>query len=167
MNASLAPKIERAQELLKTALHIAMATVNDDGSPHNTPLFFIHDQALEYIYWSSHPDSLHCRNALRTGQVFFALYESNAGGGLFIKANEAIELSGEALTKGIAAHNALRAKEGKAPLPRSFFSGDSPQRMYRASPTNFYVNYSQKDNEGDVLMDTRCEISLEELTGAS
>jgi len=162
-NEVLSSRIKRARYLLKNARHIAMATVNEDGSPHNTPLFFIRDDALDYVYWASHPDSLHCQNALRTGQVFFALYESDAGGGLFIKANESKELALQDLAAALSVHNAMRAKEGKEPLPLSHYSEESPQRMYRAKPTHFYVNYSQRNAEGLIVKDYRREISIEEL----
>jgi predicted pyridoxine 5'-phosphate oxidase superfamily flavin-nucleotide-binding protein len=32
-------RIERARELLHTVRHVALATVNEDGSLHNAPVF--------------------------------------------------------------------------------------------------------------------------------
>jgi general stress protein 26 len=49
MDESIPARITRAKELLASAKHAAMATVNVDGSPHNTPFFFIYDDQLEYI----------------------------------------------------------------------------------------------------------------------
>lgn len=39
-------RVKRAQELLVTAKHVAIATVNADGSPHNTPVFMAFDDGL-------------------------------------------------------------------------------------------------------------------------
>jgi hypothetical protein len=165
MNEALTARIERARYLLTHARNAAMATVNEDGSPHNTPFFFIHNESLDFIYWGSDPSSLHCRNALRTGQIFVVVYESNAGGGLYIKANNAKQLEGTELEAALAVHNALRAKDGKDPIPLSYYSGDSPQAMFSAIPTNFYVNYGERDPNGELIRDVRQEISREELLG--
>ena len=162
-NEAVAARIERAKYLLANAANAAMATVNVDGSPHNTPFLFIHDDQLDKVYWGSHPDSLHCQNALRTGQIFVVLYESNAGGGLYIQADQAHELRGGELTEALIIHNRLRRQAGKAPLEQSYYEGGSPQRMYSAMPTQFYINSAERDDQGLVVRDTRVEVSVEEL----
>jgi predicted pyridoxine 5'-phosphate oxidase superfamily flavin-nucleotide-binding protein len=164
MDTAIKDRIARAKELLATAQNAAMATVNEDGSPHNTPFFFIHDDALEYVYWGSHPGSLHCKNALRTGQIFVVLYDMNKGGGLYIKANNAAVLTGVDLEKGLAIHNAFRVRNGKEPLGLDYYTTASEQRMYRAKTTSFYVNSATRNDTGRLLQDVRYEIRLSDLT---
>ena len=164
MDERLKARIERAKYLLQNVIHAAMATVNADGSPHNTPFFFIHDDALTRIYWGSHPDSLHSQNIERTGKVFIVLYESTVGGGLYIKADDAHELSGAELEAALKVHNAARIRLGKTPISLSYYQGDSPQRMYGATPTNFYINYAKRDNQGKLIEDIRHEITREDIT---
>ena len=40
-------KLSRAKELITTSKHIALATVNSDGTPHNSPVRFYVDEKLE------------------------------------------------------------------------------------------------------------------------
>ncbi len=119
-------RILGAKELLKTVRHAAIATVNEDGTPHNTPLFLIRSARLDAIYWSSHPDSLHSKNIERTGNIFVVLYEANQGGGLYIKAVNAHPVSGSELEVALTVHNNIRADEGKDPLPPFFLHKRQP-----------------------------------------
>jgi hypothetical protein len=163
MEEILAQRIERAKELLATARNAAMATVNTDGTPHNTPFFFVRDDKLARVYWCSHPGSLHSQNAERTGNIFVVLYESNTGGGLYIKADHARQLRGSELEEALVIHNNMRGREGKELIPLSYYSDESPQRMYSARPTNFYVNVSQRDSDGYVIQEYRHEVSRKDL----
>jgi hypothetical protein len=165
MNNGLEDRINRARELLRTVQHAAMATVNEDGSPHNTPYFFMYGEDLSRLYWGSHPEAQHSKNIQRTGQIFVVLFEAKAGGGLFIRADQAKELEGDELKQALNAHNNARAKIGKEPLSLSYYGSDSPQRMYSAVPINFWVNMAERDQNSRVLRDYRQEISREDLLG--
>lgn len=163
MDEDLKRKIQRAKELLATSRHAAMATVNEDGSPLNTPLRFILDPKLEYFYWGSHPESTHSVNLLRTGKAFIVLYDAIQRGGLYIQAEGAHALSGDELVNALALHNKKRAEEGADALTLEYYSGDSPQRMWSAHMTNFWVNKSEKDTKGHVARDGRQEITTKDL----
>jgi hypothetical protein len=163
IDEDLKRKIKRAKELLATSRHISLATVNEDNSPHNSPVRFMYDPKLEYIYWASHPESLHSKNVIRTGQVFAALYDRKERGGLYIKCTNAHELEGEELKEALKIHNDFRMKEGSEPLEFSYYTGDSPQRMWGATITNFWVNYAERGTDGYVIKDGRIEITAEDL----
>ena len=163
MSANLNDAITRAKELLATAHNAAMATVNEDGSPHNTPFYFTHDDKLKRIYWSSFPGSLHSRNVVRTGQIFVVLYEANAGGGLYISAKDAHELHDSELAAALLIHNELRAQNGKPPLEIEDYQADNGQRLYSATPIKFYVNYGRRDHDGKLAENIRQEVSPTQL----
>jgi hypothetical protein len=154
--------VNRAKQLLASVRHAAMATVNEDGSPHNTPYRFLADENLEYLYWGSHPDSLHSQNVARTGEVFIVMYEANESGGLYIKANKAHELGDTELVVALEVHNNYRHHEGKPPISVEYYTS-GPQKMYRAKIANFYVNSSEKNERGEVLRDYRKEITRKDL----
>lgn len=162
MNPDIKTQIDRARTLIKTVRHAAMATVNEDSSPHNTPYFFICDETLEHLYWGSHPDSLHSKNALRTGQIFVVLYDAMERGGLFIRADEAHITEGAELEVALSAHNARRVKDGKEPLPLSYYQ-EGPQRMWVATTRHFWVNSAERNNEGQIIRDIRIEVTREGL----
>lgn len=163
MSSIIEERIRRAKELLKTARHAAMATVNTDDSPHNTPFFFLHDDHFKYIYWSSQPDSLHSQNIVRTGLLFVVIYDKSQGGGLYIKCDNGHELSGMELEKALDTHNKVRLQENKLALSIEYYSGSRPQRMYGAKPVTFWVNVTKRDIEGYITKEYRYEIQPQEI----
>jgi len=163
MEKALAERIERARVILETARHAAIATVNEDGTPHNTPLVFIRDDKLDYIYWGSHPESLHSKNAIRTGNVFMVVYDMIKRGGLYIQAMNAHELSGAELVKALKIRNDMFVAQGGEPIQLAYYQGNSPQRMYAAKTAHVWVNVAERDAQGDVLKDSRVEISRSDL----
>lgn len=164
MEEQVQQRIGRARELLKTVRHAAMATVNEDGSPHNTPYHFMCSPDLQYLYWVSSPESVHSQNVARSGQIFVVLFDSmNQGGGLYIRADNAHIAQDEELETVLEMYNAKRLAAGKEPLQVSDYSGDSPQRMYAATTQQFWVNGSVHKSNGQVLRDSRHEISREDL----
>lgn len=156
-------KIDLAKQLLAKVRHCAIATVNEDGSPHNTPVFFLPDEKLEHIYWASHPESMHSQNIARTGQVFIVIYEAVERGGLYFKCENAHELSGDDLVEGLRVHNARRAKEGKGPLTMDYYQPPSTQRMYGTTVTSITIPVSERDINGLVVKDYRHEIRASDL----
>lgn len=157
------PELKRAKELLKKIRHAAMATVNKDGSPHNTPYKFMYSNDLKYLYWGSHPDSMHSQNVLRTGQLYVVLYEANEKGGLYIEASGGKVLQGKELKDALAVHNLIRRKEGKPDIPLSYYTGKSPQKMWSAKITNMWVNSTKRDVEGNLTKDFRLKINSKDL----
>jgi len=155
-------QIARALQLLKETRHASMATVNEDGSPHNTPYFFMYDGALQHLYWGSHPSSQHSKNIERTGQIFVALYDGNQLGGLYIQAQNSHITEGEEFTAALAAHNAARARFGKDPLPREYYA-KSEQEMYAADIVQMWVNNWEIGVDGHVVRDYRTPVTLQDL----
>jgi len=163
MEKTLTEKIARARQLLGYAKHAAMATVNVDGSPHNTPFLFMHDDALQHIFWGSHPASEHSKNALRTGQIFVVLYDAGARGGLYMKAVNAHVVRGAELEEVLTVRNKLRTDAGQSALPASYYSSDGPQRLWSADVTQLWVNGSRRDANGNIVQDIRTEVTAADL----
>jgi hypothetical protein len=157
-------KIDRAKELWHTVNHAAMATMNADGTPHNSPYFFLHDSDLTHLYWGSHPDSMHSQNVLRTGQIFVVLYDAMERGGLFIRADDAHMCEGDELEAALKVHNARRKVLGREPqLTLDYYRGDSPQRMWVATTRQFWTNGTERDANNLVIRDVRFEITRQQL----
>lgn len=163
MQDAVNDKVARAKALLGAALHAAMATVNADGSPHNTPYFFMCSADLKRLYWGSHPDSEHSKNVTRTGQLFVVLYDAFARGGLFIRAENGRVAEGGELELAVAAHNRRRALRNLEPLTTAYYQGSRPQRMYAADTRQFWVNNAERDEAGLIVRDVRYEIQREAL----
>jgi Pyridoxamine 5'-phosphate oxidase len=163
MQKTVEEQIARAKELLRVARHAAMATVNEDGTPHNTPFMFMHNDALDHMYWGSHPASVHSKNVLRTGQIFVVLYDAGERGGLYMKATDAHQLAGAELETALAIHNKLRVERGQDQLSLNYYTGDSPQRMWSAAIEQFWVNGTTRDKGGHIIRDIRAEIKASDL----
>ncbi len=163
MSADPQPKIKRAKELLRTVRHAAMATVNEDGSPHNTPYFFATSDSLEYIYWASNPDAQHSQNVARTGQGFLVLYDAFQGGGLYLRLEKAHATEGTELKTAFDVFN-KRAKRFDKKLPGlEHYQKDGPERIYSAVVQQFWVNDAERDADGFIIRDRRIEIAREDL----
>ncbi|MDB5181995.1 MAG: hypothetical protein JWP13_758 [Candidatus Saccharibacteria bacterium] len=149
--------------LLQTARHAAMATVNNDGSPHNTPFLFLHDEGFAKIFWSSHLESQHSQNILRTGQIFVVVYDVLEKGGVYFRANNGRILEDEELKLALDTHNAIRAQDNKRALTASYYTGDAPQKMWGADISEIWINDVLRDDSGLVVKDFRQKVSPEDL----
>lgn len=151
-------KLKRAKELIHTSKHIALATTNVDGSPHNSPVRFFYDKKLENIYWGSNTEALHSQNILRTGQLFGVLFDRMEFGGVFIKCEGGHTLEGKELEVGLEITNAARAKEGQEKITLDYYAGGSIQKMWSAKITNLWINMPVRDENGHILRDERVEL---------
>ncbi|HEY2004482.1 MAG TPA: pyridoxamine 5'-phosphate oxidase family protein [Candidatus Saccharimonadia bacterium] len=149
--------LDLAQVLLRETRHVAIATVNTDGSPHCSPVFMVFDERLRGI-WSSDPRSLHSHNIDRTGQAFLVLFNPEHGGGLYIKAR-AKPVGEPDLEQAYATYKS----SGHPVADLSSYSSGAPQQLYHATPEQIWVNQSQKDPRGVIIHDHRIEIPLDQL----
>ncbi len=143
--------------------HVPLATVNEDGTPHNSPVFMAFDEELNG-YWASHPHALHSQNIMREGNVFIVIFDSREGhGGLFM------EGTAHLLTDDGDIRDALELlQDTKEDLygsmgDLSMYTGDSPQRIYRFIPSGAWVNQSDRNKDDIIIRDRRVEIDLDDL----
>ena len=151
-------KLKRAKELIHTSKHIALATTNVDGSPHNSPVRFFYDKKLEYIYWGSNTEALHSQNILRTGQLFGVLFDRMEFGGVFIKCEGGHILEGKELEVGLEITNSSRAQEQKEKITLDYYGAGSVQKLWSAKITNLWINMPVRDENGLILRDERVEL---------
>lgn len=152
----------RIKELIATTKTAAMATVNGDGSPHNTPYYFLHDDNFEHFYWNSAPDSLHSKNLMRTGQAFVVLYGAYELGGLYVSLVNARIAKDEEFTKALADYNKARVRDEHGEVDASFYDS-GVQNLYIADTKQFWVNDNQRDKNDNIIRDFRVEINREDL----
>lgn len=165
MTDSITQSMTKAREFLKKARNAAMATVNEDNTPHNTPFFLLYNSDFTKIMWGSHPESVHSKNLLRTGQAFVVVYDSFGKDGFYIRARNGHILEGEELDNALKIHNEFRAKEGKGPLEKDYYLGNSPQRMWSLDVEKVWILVDERDENGHLKREYRQEITPEELLG--
>jgi Pyridoxamine 5''-phosphate oxidase. len=156
-------RIERVRELLMDIHHVPIATVNEDGTPHNSPVFMAFDEELNG-YWASHPFSVHSQNIAREGNVFIVVFDSREGhGGLFMEGTAHMLSDDQDIRESLELLQ--ETKEGMYGTMGdiSLYTGDSPQRIYRFKPTTAWVNESERNKDGVIIRDKRVEIPLSSL----
>lgn len=164
-DAALTTRLSRIQHLLKTVHHVPIATVGNDGAPHNTPVFMAFDLNLT-AYWASNPRTQHSQNIMTNDQVYMVVFDSvtGQGGGLYIQAMAQPLIANDAdFTQAYEALSELKEYIGQVIGPKEMYLRKGPQRLYRAVPTKLWLNVSTKDATGVVVYDERVEIPLQEL----
>jgi len=153
------------KELVTCSLYITYATVNEDGSPHNSPMFYIPDSKLDKIYIGTHPDSLHANNLARTGKAFGVLFgKIPAGGrGVYFKIENFYEVTKEELPEALKVHNEARAKISKDAITIDYYQEPNPQRMYGGDIIELSMNDTVRNSQGRLEKDIRRIVELDEL----
>jgi len=157
--------VTKEQELLQSTWHIALATVNEDGSPHNTPLFFIYNADLTKVYFGSRKDSLHAKNFVRTGKAYAVMFDTAQAvpSGLYIELDNGHEVADGEMSEAMQAHNDIRAKWGKQPLPTDFYPTKYGQTMFVGDVKQIEKYVASKDVDGMYIQEQRVMISAQEL----
>jgi hypothetical protein len=159
-------RINRARQLVAEIHHIPIATVNGDGTPHNSPVFMAFDDSLKG-YWASHPANLHSQNIARDAGVFLVIFDSREGhGGLYIKAKATVLEDRAEAARGYQLLKQLKEQLYGSMGNLDDYLAKGTQRIYCASPVSCWVNKSDRDKNGVIIKDNRYEISVKDLLAA-
>jgi len=156
-------KLDRAKELIHTSRHIALATTNAGGSPHNSPVKFLYDEKLENIYWGSNIDALHSQNVIRTGQLFGVIFDRIEYGGVYIKCEGGHILEGKELEAGLEIVNTDRVKQGQQKITLDSYTIENGHKLWSAKITSLWINKTIRDEKGFILRDERVELERSSL----
>ncbi len=154
----------KEKELLKTVRHIALATVNEDGTPHNTPLFFIYNNDFTKFYMSTHPSALHSKNVERTGKGYVVVYDSEVfKGGLYLTLRNFKQVGADDLHEAMEVYNQTRLRWGMEALPDEHYQEPNERRLYVADIHKIEIYGAHEDKNAKILNEYRIEISAEEI----
>jgi hypothetical protein len=157
-------RLEHIRTILARVPHVAIATVSEDGTPHNTPVFGVFNEKL-HLFWASGPEAQHSHNIRRHGEAFVAVFDSVAGGGGLYVAGRADELDDPAhLDYAYALLSEVKARYGGSLGSRERFEGEGPQRFYRLIPSAVWLHRTIKDDDGLIITDERVAVPLAKVT---
>ena len=154
---------KKVRHLLAHIPHVAIATVTEEGLPHNSPVFGAFNDKL-HLFWASDPNAMHSHNIRRSGEVFVVVFDSHAGGDGLYFAGHAEELTDTAhFNYAYQLLTQAKARVGGRLGSRERYEGEGPQRLYRMVPEAVWINHIVKDDDGLIITDERVSLALDEL----
>jgi nitroimidazol reductase NimA-like FMN-containing flavoprotein (pyridoxamine 5'-phosphate oxidase superfamily) len=129
-----------AQDLIDKNRYMTLGTVDLDGRPWTSPVYFAAAGLQEY-YWTSTTDAEHSRNLNDRPQVSLVVFDSTVpayhGRAVYV-AGEAQELAGADIDRGLEVYPGPNDRGG-ARLTREDVVGPSPYRLYRVTASDVWV----------------------------
>jgi len=135
--------VAKAKEEIKNRLYLTLATVDNNSSPWNAPVYSAFDQKYNF-YWMSSLTSQHSKNIRYNSKTFAVIYNSTVpegtGFGVYLRGNS-YELNSRDIndiTYGIAVM-AARIHRSDLP-PANDYLFPFPRRVYKFIPHQAWVN---------------------------
>jgi hypothetical protein len=129
-----------ALALLEANRYLTLGTVDRDGQPWTTPVYFA-SAGLRQYYWISESGARHSRNLAERARVSLVVFDSTVapyhGRALYAVAT-ARELSGDDLDAGLAVYPGPDSR-GASPVTRDAVCGSSSYRLYRATAADLWI----------------------------
>jgi uncharacterized protein YhbP (UPF0306 family) len=136
-----------ADSILHSAEFCNIATVCEDGSPWNTPVFFVADDQKN-IYWWSSLKAIHSKNILRDGRVYITVLDPRAtqkdGQAVYIKGRSEVLENQSDIEKASELYN---TRSVFVELKSDITSGKAPTRIFKAQAQEIWLNTEGKDGE--------------------
>ena len=148
----------RAHDVIAANKYLPLATVDGDGIPWVSPVFFSPDGATRFL-WASSPDSLHSRNVAANAEVSLVVYDSSVpiGGAraVYVRAEARVVPEAEL-------EQSATIYSGRLPEPRAFTVDDlrTDLRLYQAVVRRSWVLVTGRDPDYGIGLDRRVEVTL-------
>jgi nitroimidazol reductase NimA-like FMN-containing flavoprotein (pyridoxamine 5'-phosphate oxidase superfamily) len=141
---------DKAKLVINTNIHMTIATVDAQGKPWITPVFYVHDNSYN-LYWTSYKESEHSKNIRNNSNVSIVIYgpvppENNIDAVYMQATVTQLESENEAFPAiNILSKHIQEAKFMiKSP---SDVLGNAAWRIYKASPQTV----SRRTEKGEVI----------------
>jgi nitroimidazol reductase NimA-like FMN-containing flavoprotein (pyridoxamine 5'-phosphate oxidase superfamily) len=146
---------QRAAAVIEANKYMTLATVDADGRPWVTPVYFTPDGHADF-YWVSSPDAEHSLNVARNPEVSIAIYDSSVAVGqasaVYLRAraelvpDDELERCAAFYSARLAGLRSFTADELRAP---------ADLRLYRARATEHWLLIRGRDPEYGTGIDSR------------
>jgi Pyridoxamine 5'-phosphate oxidase len=129
-----------ARGLLAATRYLTLGTVDPDGRPWVSPVYFA-AVGLREFYWGSTTDALHSRHLAERPRVSLVVFDSTVRpyhGRAVYAVGEARELSGRDLDRALEVYPRPDG-DGSSPVDRADFTAPAAYRLYRATASELWV----------------------------
>ena len=129
-----------ARSLLDTNRYLTLGTVDTEGHPWTSPVYFAPGAEREF-YWLSATDAQHSRNIAERPRVSVVVFDSTVPPyhcRALYAVGDAAELSGDDIDGGLEVYPGS-SDRGGSPVTRDDVTGSSPYRLYRARASDVWV----------------------------
>jgi hypothetical protein len=133
--------VEHACTLVADIRYVTLGTVDPDGRPWTSPVYFSADDDLRRFYWVSSPASRHSQNLAGRPDVSLAVFDSTVPpyhGRCLYGAGTATMLEGEELVRGLETYPGPAERGGSA-VTVDDVTGESAWRLYAADVAELWV----------------------------
>jgi pyridoxine/pyridoxamine 5'-phosphate oxidase len=132
--------VAHARAIIETNLYLVLGTVDGDGHPWTSPVYFAPAGDREF-YWTSSTDSLHSLHLAERPRVSVVIFDSTVApyhGRAVYGVGEARALSGDELDRGLGFYPRDDGR-GATAVTREDVTGASPYRLYRVTVSDLWV----------------------------
>lgn len=137
-----------ARSILDTVAYMVLATVDDDGLPWASPVWFATD-GYDDLYWVSAPDAQHSRNLASRESTGIVVFDSRAEPAtrqaVYMRATAARVDDPDAVAHGVAVFTRDSVGQGLGELTIDEVTGDTGLRLYRARVHEHWILESDHD----------------------
>ena len=129
-----------ARSIIDTNLYLTLGTVDADGRPWTSPVYFA-PAGDRGFYWTSATDARHSRHLAERPQVSLVIFDSTVApyqGRAVYGVGEARPLSGRDLDRALAAYPRPGGADA-TPVTREDVTGSAPYRLYLATASELWV----------------------------
>lgn len=152
-----------ARSILDANLYMTLATVDGDGRPWASPVFYAAAGYTE-LYWMSSPEVAHSRNLAQRPRVSIVVFDSQvpAGTGQAVyMAATAEQLAGADVERGVEVYPGP-ARRGGRPVTPQELRAPAAYRLYRATVSRHWILCPRTTRPCDVhgrIGDHRTEVT--------
>jgi pyridoxine/pyridoxamine 5'-phosphate oxidase len=129
-----------ASAIIDANLYMTLATVDGDGRPWVSPVFYATKDYAEF-YWISSPETTHSRNLALHPHVSMVVFDSKVpaySGQAVYMAATAAQLAGEEVDRGVEVYPGPAERGARAMRPEQL-QPPSPYRLYRAVASQHWI----------------------------
>jgi uncharacterized protein YhbP (UPF0306 family) len=129
-----------ARAIIDTNLYLTLGTVDPDGNPWTSPVYFAPASDREF-YWMSATDARHSRHLAERPQVSMVIFDSTVApyhGRAVYAVGRARELSGSDLDRALEAYPRPGGQDA-TPVTRQDVTAPAQYRLYRVTASDMWV----------------------------